>query len=129
MSLEKAKVLLVGTGGIGCEVLKNLAMAGCKEIHCVDLDTIELSNLNRQFLFRKKDIGRSKAITAVESVKQWAIEGTLIEAYFCDIKDKKIFSLEFFNSFDVVLNALDNIGNKETNEKMHEDMLILYAKH
>jgi ubiquitin-like 1-activating enzyme E1 B len=54
--------LLVGAGGIGCELLKNLVLTGFGEIHIVDLDTIDLSNLNRQFLFRHEHIKKSKAL-------------------------------------------------------------------
>lgn len=53
---------MVGAGGIGCELLKNLVFAGFGEIHIVDLDTIDLSNLNRQFLFRHEHIKKSKAL-------------------------------------------------------------------
>jgi ubiquitin-like 1-activating enzyme E1 B len=60
--IESSKVLVVGAGGIGCELLKNLVLSGFKRIHLVDLDTIDLSNLNRQFLFSKKHIKKSKAM-------------------------------------------------------------------
>ena len=53
---------MVGAGGIGCELLKNLVLTGFAEIHIVDLDTIDLSNLNRQFLFRHEHIKKSKAL-------------------------------------------------------------------
>lgn len=60
----QSKVLMVGAGGIGCELLKNLVLTGFGEIHIVDLDTIDLSNLNRQFLFRHEHIKKSKAVVS-----------------------------------------------------------------
>lgn len=60
--IAQARVLMVGAGGIGCELLKNLVLTGFGEIHIVDLDTIDLSNLNRQFLFRHEHIKKSKAL-------------------------------------------------------------------
>lgn len=66
---------LVGSGAIGCEMLKNWSMMGLAAgpkgiIHVTDLDTIEKSNLNRQFLFRAKDLGKFKAEVAAATVAE-----------------------------------------------------------
>lgn len=71
--IENHRQFLVGSGAIGCEMLKNWSMMGLAAgprgiIHVTDLDTIEKSNLNRQFLFRPKDLGRFKAETAANAV-------------------------------------------------------------
>ncbi len=55
-------MLLIGAGGIGCELLKDLVLTGFGEVHIIDLDTIDLSNLNRQFLFRQEHIKKPKAL-------------------------------------------------------------------
>ena len=60
-SLSEATVLILGVGATGSFVASNLAMSGVGSLILVDYDTIELSNLNRQLLFRTEDIGKNKA--------------------------------------------------------------------
>ena len=94
-SLQKnvleSKVLMVGAGGIGCELLKNLVLTGnqtwnrgnriylttnypgFKDIVIIDLDTIDVSNLNRQFLFQKQHVGKSKSACAKEAALRFEI--------------------------------------------------------
>jgi molybdopterin/thiamine biosynthesis adenylyltransferase len=52
-AIANSKVLVVGAGGIGCELIKNLAKSGYKSMTLLDFDSIEITNLNRQFYFRK----------------------------------------------------------------------------
>ena len=59
--VQACKLLMVGAGGIGCELLKNLVLSGFKDITVIDLDTIDVTNLNRQFLFHRRHVGMSKS--------------------------------------------------------------------
>ncbi|KAH3684898.1 hypothetical protein WICPIJ_004122 [Wickerhamomyces pijperi] len=106
--IHNSKVLLVGAGGIGCELLKDLVLLGFGEIHVVDLDTIDLSNLNRQFLFRHKDIKQPKSTTAIKAVSGFNFHNSKLVPYQNSIYETDVFPLTWFDSFDLIFNALDN---------------------
>lgn len=116
LTCAQSKVLLVGAGGIGCELLKNLVLTGFGEIHVIDLDTIDLSNLNRQFLFRHEHIKKPKALVA-KDVAQRFNPNVKIEAYHANIKDSK-FNIQWFSQFALVFNALDNLEARRHVNKM-----------
>jgi sulfur-carrier protein adenylyltransferase/sulfurtransferase len=66
--LKNAKVLVVGAGGLGSPALLYLAAAGVGTLGILDFDTVDESNLQRQVIHGQSDVGRSKAVSAAESV-------------------------------------------------------------
>lgn len=112
--MQSLRYFIVGAGAIGCELLKNWAMMGIATagnglITITDNDSIEKSNLNRQFLFRNSDIGKMKSIQAAAAVKKMNSE-VRIEAHtnkLCS-ETRTVYTDTFFQSLDGCANALDN---------------------
>uniref|UniRef100_A0AC35TV08 SUMO-activating enzyme subunit n=1 Tax=Rhabditophanes sp. KR3021 TaxID=114890 RepID=A0AC35TV08_9BILA len=102
----KKPVLMVGAGGIGCELIKGLGLSGFKNVHVIDLDTIDVSNLNRQFLFRKEHVGKSKAEVASNAILQ-KFPDMNIKWHHASVFDPE-FGADYIATFAVVFNALDN---------------------
>jgi ubiquitin-like 1-activating enzyme E1 B len=121
--LADKKVLVVGAGGIGCELLKNLVMTGFKTISIVDLDKIEKSNLNRQFLYTPECIGKYKSEMAKAALEKKK-KDLKLTSYVGNIKDLSMFDHDFFKEFDIILNALDNIDARTYINKICVDYNI-----
>lgn len=99
------KILVIGAGGLGCELLKDLALMGFKEIHVIDMDTIDISNLNRQFLFRQNDVGRFKAEVAAEFINK-RVPGADVVPHNCMIQK---YDEEFYRKFHLIVCGLDSV--------------------
>ncbi|MHA1371038.1 MAG: ThiF family adenylyltransferase [Promethearchaeota archaeon] len=103
--LKGAMVFIAGVGALGCEIAKDLALAGIGKLILVDLDTIETSNLSRQLLFRLEDIGKPKAEVAAIRVKELNPDMD-VEFYFTKIQD---LPQSLYENSDVIIAALDNV--------------------
>jgi len=113
--LASLRYLLVGAGAIGCEMLKNWAMMGLGAgtdgmVYVTDPDTIEKSNLNRQFLFRPWDVTKSKAScagTAVKAMNPAFKVDSRLDRISAETED--IYDDAFWANLSGVCNALDNV--------------------
>lgn len=103
--LATAKVLVVGAGALGNEVLKNLALLGVGRVYVADFDRIEESNLTRSVLFRHKDCGRSKAEAAAEAIRDINPDTKVVPMLANIMTD---VGLGLFRDVDVVIGCLDN---------------------
>ena len=103
--IQAARVLVVGAGALGNEILKNLALLGFLQIVVVDLDTIETSNLSRSVLFRTSDIGMSKAAAIARGYRDLLPEATVQPLAANVMQD---CGLGLFAWADLILAGLDN---------------------
>uniref|UniRef100_A0AAZ3SI01 E1 ubiquitin-activating enzyme n=1 Tax=Oncorhynchus tshawytscha TaxID=74940 RepID=A0AAZ3SI01_ONCTS len=126
--LAKQRYFLVGAGAIGCELLKNFAMIGLAsgegEVIVTDMDTIEKSNLNRQFLFRPWDVTKMKSETAAAAVKQMN-PSIRITGHQNRVgpDTERVYDDDFFESLHGVANALDNVD-----ARMYMDRRCVYYR-
>ena len=135
--ISASRVLVIGAGGIGCEVLKCLVLSGFRDIFVIDLDTIDGTNLNRQFLFRQKDVGQPKSTTAVAEVSSWrcsassssGVSSQEMKGVLANVKDAS-FDVDFYKQFDVVINGLDNMSaRKHVNRVVLSGALLTTTDH
>ncbi len=107
--LRQASVLVVGAGGLGSPILFYLAAAGVGTLGIADNDRVTASNLNRQILYTTQDIGRSKALTAVQRVRALNPEVKAIPYEERVIRDN---GPDLIPEYDLVVEASDNLETK-----------------
>jgi adenylyltransferase/sulfurtransferase len=107
--LKKARILVIGAGGLGCPILQYIATAGVGTIGIVDFDTIELHNLHRQILYTEEHVGQSKAITSK------SILGTLNPLIKIIAFEEKLTvenAEKIIHSFDIIVDGCDNFETR-----------------
>jgi molybdopterin/thiamine biosynthesis adenylyltransferase len=107
--IKKAKVLVIGAGGLGCPVLQYLAPAGVGTIAIVDFDHIEIHNLHRQILYTENQVGQAKASTAKEAVQKL---NPLISVLSFEQKLTAENAISIITEFDIVVDGSDNFSTR-----------------
>ena len=104
--VKDSRVLIIGVGGLGCEISKNLAMLGVGHLDLVDLDIIEHSNLNRQILFTNAKLGEPKAVVAAKKLREINPNITVI-GYHTSLE--RLDPSLYYNA-DVIIGGLDSMN-------------------
>merc|ERR1719460_2800108 len=113
--IKSNKNFVVGAGAIGCELLKNFALMGvgasqAGKLFVTDMDHIERSNLNRQFLFRNTDVNKPKSIAAAAAIRKMNPEVNVEpQENRVGVETENVYNDDFFEALDGVTNALDNV--------------------
>ena len=107
--LKNAKVLVVGAGGLGSPALLYLAAAGVGTLGIVDFDVVDESNLQRQVIHGQSDIGRPKAESARDSIREI---NPLVEVRLHHVRLDSSNVLEIFRDYDLILDGTDNFATR-----------------
>ncbi len=107
--LKNAKVLVVGAGGLGSPALLYLAAAGVGTLGIVDFDTVDESNLQRQIIHGQSDIGKSKAVSAKESVAE---VNPYVNVILHEERLDETNALDIFAPYDLILDGTDNFATR-----------------
>ena len=107
--LKKARVLLIGAGGLGCPILQYIATAGVGYIGIMDFDTIEIHNLHRQILYTEKELGKLKAVVAKEVVSEL---NPLIKVEAIVEKLTPKNARQVITQYDIVVDGSDNFTTR-----------------
>lgn len=107
--IKNGRVLVIGAGGLGCPVLLYLTAAGVGKIGIVDFDTVQETNLQRQVIFKQKDIGQSKVKVAAKRLKAL---NPLITIEDFNLKLSAENALELFKDYDLIIDGTDNFATR-----------------
>ena len=128
--LSELNIFMVGCGALGCEISKNLGMLNVSTknkglLTITDMDTIELSNLNRQFLFRNENIGNHKSTCVKERLQEY-FSKMKVKSFTHEVGSttENIFNTGFWKNNDIVINALDNVEARQ----YVDSRCVLYEK-
>ncbi len=109
LKLKKAKVLVIGAGGLGCPILQYLTAAGVGTIGIIDGDKVDQSNLQRQILFTTEDIGDFKAATAANRLSKL---NPFVKFEIFNIFLTKEIAVDLFSQFDIIVDGTDNFPTR-----------------
>ncbi|MDQ1604144.1 MAG: sulfur-carrier protein adenylyltransferase/sulfurtransferase [Actinomycetota bacterium] len=107
--LKNAKVLVVGAGGLGSPALLYLAAAGVGTLGVIDFDVVDESNLQRQIIHGQSDIGRSKAVSAKESVQE---ANPYVEVVLHEERLDSTNALDILAPYDLIIDGTDNFATR-----------------
>src|SRR5438477_11743950 len=107
--LKRARVLLVGAGGLGSPAALYLAAAGVGTLGLVDFDVVDVTNLQRQILHGTKDVGRPKLASAVDRIAD-VNPHVRLETYETALTSKN--ALEILSGYDIVVDGTDNFATR-----------------
>ena len=108
ISLENKKIVIIGSGGLGCSLALALGTSGIGRVDMVDFDSVGLHNIHRQVAFTLKDEGRLKAEVTVEMMKA---KNPFVKANAFNMNFEKFKELE--NDYDLILDATDNLQTRK----------------
>nr|YP_009394636.1 Molybdopterin biosynthesis protein [Vertebrata thuyoides]ARW63198.1 Molybdopterin biosynthesis protein [Vertebrata thuyoides] len=119
--LQRSRVLIIGAGGLGCPTMIYLAISGIGFIGIIDEDKVEKSNLNRQTLYNKNDIGKAKTLSAKSQLNYINKNCKIITHRYRLSKNNNV---EILSNYDIIVDATDNFQTRyiidETCHKLHK---------
>jgi adenylyltransferase/sulfurtransferase len=107
--LKNAKVLVVGAGGLGSPALLYLAAAGVGTLGVIDFDVVDESNLQRQIIHGQSDIGRPKAVSAMESIHE---VNPLVNVVLHEERLDSDNAMQIFEPYDLIVDGTDNFATR-----------------